>query len=248
MAFIKKIIDDFDGTDEAMQNAREALQGLSALAQAKADLLLEDIEKSIRTAGSDENRTIPIAAIIGKKVETRAFVSTDAQHLTKIVEESLSGFISGTQEGVLGGISKLIGGALTALLGESTGSENSAKYYYIATEGVYAIRLDIAAWSRSINATQIKQKAEKVTCVVAVKSAVDLSKIDFSTFVVLYAVQLQKSEMSEKDLKAAILYAREVYDIFHGATSRPSRSDLGLDQLERRAANLNWIALGSTLS
>ena len=52
---------------------------------------------------------------------------------------------------------------------------------------------------------------ERVTSIVAVKSVVDLSKIDFSTFLNLYQGQLLETKMTHEELKEALNQAKEIY-------------------------------------
>ena len=62
---------------------------------------------------------------------------------------------------------------------------------------------------------------ERISAFVAVKSTVDLTKIDFNTFLYLYQNQLTAAHLDKNQVKQALQEAKEIYQVFYGAGLRP---------------------------
>jgi hypothetical protein len=214
MAGIGSIIKSFDGSDELAQSQREVVESLSKLGESKADFFDLTLKDKLRTAGQDGNPTVPISAILASTRQVRAFSSSSAGHIAEEVKTALKGFIDGSTEGVLDGVGTLISSALTIFLGEAAASTGSISDYYVMTSGLSVLRMDLMAWYQNVTAKSIYEKMERVSAFVAVKSVVDLGKIDFSTFLFLYQQQLVRGKVPETDIKKAMQDAKEIYKEF----------------------------------
>lgn len=221
MATMRSIVEDFTGTDDLAQTQRELVESLSALAVAKAEIFEYEIMQSLRSAGKGgQEQTVPISTIINSKIETRAYTSTSVDDIAKEVRQALKAFTSGTSEGVINGVTKLLGDALKLFFGEATASENTIDEYYVMTEGLSVVRVDCKAWYLNVSAKSVQEKMQLVTAVVAVKSAIDMAKIDFNTFLNLYQRQLFAGDVPAKDVAAQLEEVQEIYDLFRKYSSQ----------------------------
>ncbi len=98
-------------------------------------------------------------------------------------------------------------------MGAVAGEETELHEYYIATEGLSIVRIDLIYWCRNIVSAGIMKHGEKSIVCTAVKSSVDLTKIDFNSFLSSYSAQLARCEFSDKQLKEEIINAQEIYTL-----------------------------------
>jgi hypothetical protein len=214
MASIGNIIKQFDGSDELAQTQREVVESLSKLGEAKADFFDLTLKEDLRTAGQSGNATVPISSILASTRQVRAYSSLDAGHIADEIKTALAGFVQGTPEGVLDGVGQLMTSALTVFLGQASASTGTVSDYYVLTAGLSVLRVDLKAWYLNVTAKSIYEKMERVSAFVAIKSVVDLSKLDFSTFLFLYQQQLYNGKVPDKDIKEAMTIAKEIYKEF----------------------------------
>ncbi|WP_035803315.1 hypothetical protein [Kitasatospora mediocidica] len=215
MGPIAGVIEGLDPSSKQMEEARETLEALAALAQTKAEFFEMDIEKALITAGSDQDRRIPIEAVLESTIQTHAFTSSQVKDIGKPIAGALKSFCRGSADEIIDGVATLVTEVLADFLGGSEGSESTLHRYVVLTEEYSIIRLDLRAWQRSIESSGIRKKAEKVSAFVMVKSAVDLRKIGFNTFLYLYRGQLNAMRMDRGDIEKALERAAQIYSKFH---------------------------------
>jgi len=214
MSVVKDVINSFDSSDELAQVQKEAVEALAALGNSKAEVFKMEIQESLMSAGNGTNLTVPVSAVLRSLVDVRAYSSTESGHIGDVVKNALSSFIKGTSESIIDGLGSLISETLSVFLGSASASTGTIEEYYVATEGLSIVRVDMKAWYLNVSSSSIKQKMERITAVVAVKSVVDLAKIDFSTFLNLYQQQLLESGMDRQQLKDALQEAKDIYNDF----------------------------------
>lgn len=215
MSIVRDIVKQFDGSEELAQTQRAVVEALGNLGEAKADLYDKAIRESLRTAGTEANPTVPITNILTSKKEVHAYTSTSASHLSETVQTSLKAFMQGSADGVISGIGSLMTGALTVFLGEASSATGTIDEYYVATEGLSVLRLDLKAWYLNVSAKSVYEKMERVCAFVAVKSTVDLAKLDFNTFLYLYQNQLSLGNVRKEQIRAALDDATEIWAAFN---------------------------------
>lgn len=214
MSVVKEVINSVDPAETNQTQTKELLQLIYELSEEKSITFANEIDAALRTAGTAENMTIPVVSILADQKEIRAVSSnTPSGDITDSIKKSLSGFIKGTTDGVIDGLVTLIDEGLQVVLGSSAGEERKDVRYYVCTDGLSIVRLDVIHWCRNIASTGITDKVEKSVVSIAKKSSVDLEKIDFNAFLSVYNEQLQKSGMSQQELIDAIQYAKKVYNI-----------------------------------
>ncbi|MFJ5774303.1 hypothetical protein [Streptomyces sp. NPDC093094] len=215
MGSISGVIKDLDPSMQQLEEAKEALEALEALAQTKAQYFQMDIEKSLITAGSYQDRKVPIEAVLDSVIQTHAFSSTQVKNIGTPIAHALKSFCRGSADEIIDGVANLVTDLLKDFLGESEAAEDTMHRYVVLTEEYSIIRLDLRAWQRSIEASGIRKMAQKVSAFVMVKSAVDLRKIGFNTFLYLYRGQLNAMHLEPTDIERALDRAAQVYSKFH---------------------------------
>lgn len=214
MSLIGDVIDEFDGSDELAQLQRETVEALAALGQSKGEAFDLEIKESLLSAGNGTNLTVPVSSVLRSLIDLRAYSSTEVGKIGEVVKDALSRFISGAEEDIIEGIGSLISDTLAVFLGEASASTGTIEEYYVATEGLSIIRVDMKAWYLNVSAESIRSKMERATSIVAIKSVVDLAKVDFSTFLNLYQQMLGESKLSPEQISKALDEARRIYKEF----------------------------------
>lgn len=215
MSTIKSVIKSCDSTDSKYEEQLEAIRALESLGTAKAEIFVRDIQTSLMTAGQeDSNKTVPITFMVASKKEVRAFSASEADNIGNVVNDSLSAFLSGNKDNIIKGVGNLISSALNIFLGEGDATSDTIEMYYVATDGLSPIRIDVKSWYQCVTAKSITTKMERVVTVVATKSVIDVNKIDLGTFLYLYQSQFDVNTMTAKELEEAINEAAGIYNKF----------------------------------
>lgn len=213
MGKLKEIISSVDQSQEITAETKETLNLLYELSKEKADSFAKEISTKLRTAGTSENLTIPITQELGSHQEVRVITSsTPDQDIVDNIGNSLKQILTGCKNDIIGGLTGLINTGLTTVLGAAEGEERFEHSYYIATEGLAIVRMDLMYWSRHITASGITKYAEKSLVCTAVKSSVDVNKIDFNTFLAAYQAQLLRCSFEQEQLLEEIRNAKKIYE------------------------------------
>jgi hypothetical protein len=216
MGAIRNVINGFDASSEVGKTQRELVENLAKLAESKAQFFELEVSTGLRTAGSPDNQTVPVEAVLNSVTQTHAYASDSAGKIGDTVKAALKSFVTGSKTEILDGVGNLISDALTIFLGSGSASESTLKQYYVMTEGFSVVRVDLRAWYLDVEATSIKTKVQKATAFVAVKSTVDLAKIRFNTFLNLYQNQLASMKLTDNQITTALSEAQKIYQQFVG--------------------------------
>lgn len=207
MSKVKDLINN--QVDKKLAEVKDILSILYDAAEAKSKLFGEEIERSLRTAGQEENLTVPIGFIIDTFEEIRVTTQNSEKIVDKI-RDSVKDILTGSSDKVVDGITGMVKTVVDAILGVSQGIENYKKCYYIATDGLSIVRLDMYFWARSISVQAIKDYAEKSLVCTIYKSTIDVDKINFNTFLAVYQEQLGRMNLKKQDLIAEIQNAKDI--------------------------------------
>jgi len=227
MSFLKNAIEALDPAPNKKTELTLALQVLFELAEQKSTLFKRDLELNLRTAGTPDNQTIPITQILAWHSETRAYVKDDAGKLAEVILGSIKKFIGGGTDEILSGIGDLATAALEGILGAGSGTQAEMHSYYIVVEGLSIVRMDIAAWSRRIEATGITSKIESALAFQAAKSSVNVDAITFNTFLQAYKSQLEKMKLPPDKLKEFIIQSKEIFELLRDNNAQPNSYPAG---------------------
>ncbi|MDR2477356.1 MAG: hypothetical protein LBD18_06195 [Treponema sp.] len=213
MSVLKKAIDALDPAPDKKKEITLALSLLFENVEKKIELQEAFLKNYLRTAGTEENPTVPITNILGWHREGRAYIKSDASKLVGEVTGALKKFISGGTEEIISGIGDLLVTGLTVLLGSGSGDEGEMQSYFIAVEGLAITRIDVVGWQRHIEVAGFTSQIEHALAFTVSKSSVNVDKITFNTFLQAYNAQLQKMKIPKDQLKIMIVEAKEVFEL-----------------------------------
>lgn len=213
---IKEILKNLDDAGEKGKETKELMETLYLLAEQKADIFSMEIMNSINKG---DDRKLPITTLIQQEKEISALAEKDIDNIGKIISNLLDLIVKHDKVTLVEKIKSSIVAALKSFLGTSIAKSDSIDKYYIVIDGYSAVRLDIKCWFHSVKSTSLHEYCEKVFCIVATKSIVDLSKIDISTFIHFYQHQLISSDIKGAELEQEIDHVRKIYDKFNKSMS-----------------------------
>lgn len=211
MAALTKAIIGQDISADLMQECSAHLDALMALADAKAQYYAETIKEELLGAGVGTDKTFPITTIQSYIYQTKAYTSDNAQNISSVINDSINGFISGDNQGA---VNTLVSGFVNTLFGSSEGTEQQVLRYCAVLEGVSMIRLDFAGWSRTVSASALKSKCDKVSAFVLYRSIVDMSKVSLNDFIAVYQSTV-KAETPDLDAAGIIKKCQDLYYVFN---------------------------------
>lgn len=192
MSTIRDAINKCDSSTEMEQVIKEQLETLMQLADKNADLAAANIEARLKDGKINDSLEVPITKVLEKSREARAVTTESNSDIIKKISDSIGKFFTPGKQEILDGIAGILGTAFDALMGAGEGMELKQDLYVVAVEYPAVVRLDFSVWVRNTRASGIRNKCKSAISAVAYKSAVDIRKLDFSTFVTIYSSLLSK--------------------------------------------------------
>lgn len=221
MSSIRSVIEKADQSKVAVAEQKDAIRSMEELGKAKAEIFIRDIQASLMTAGEEKsNKTVPVTFMLGSRREVRAFSASEIGNIGTVVSVALKSFLNCDKESIINGLSGAITDAMKRFLGSDEVSSDTIEMYFIATDGLSPVRIDIKAWYYSVTAESIRTSMERITTVVATKSSIDVTRIDLGTFLYLFQHQFGPGIMPAEELEKAV---KEVTDIFNIYVERESK-------------------------
>jgi hypothetical protein len=212
MSLIRDVINKCDSSNETEQIIKEQLETLAQLADAQNDIDSKAIEISLKDGKINDDLKIPITKVIGQQKETHVVTKEGPADIVDKISDSISKFFNPSAENILTGIAGILGTALNTLMGAGEGMEAKKSQYMVVVEYPAIIRFDFAMWVRNTRASGLMSHCKSALSVVAYKSAVDITKLDFATFLAIYAPILNKAFGSDQtQIKKLIEESKEVY-------------------------------------
>lgn len=232
MGKLREMINNVDQSKETEKEIGEQLKILTSLGESKVTIFRGEIEASLKDGKTTDDLKVPITKVLGSYEEYRAYTKRSQEDLAKDVIGSFKTMFNGGMQ-IADGIGSLITKSLGVLLGAGSGEELMKKEYFVIVEYPAIIRYDVAMWARNISVKSLQERAENVIACVAYKSAVDVTKLDFNTFLGCYANVLQESFGSDKEnIKKMIQESAEVYGLFQKSGPNRSLSPREQEELE----------------
>lgn len=231
MGKLKEMINGVDQSKETEKEIGEQLKVLASLGETKVQIFRSEIEASLKDGKTVDDLKVPITKVLGSYEEYRAYTKREQEDLLKDVSESIQIMFSGNKNDITNGIASLLTKGLSIILGAGSGEEMMRKEYYIVVEYPAIIRYDVAMWTRNITVKSVQDRANNILACVAYKSAVDVTKLDFNTFLGCYASVLREAFGDKKaDIKNMIREAGEVFGMFQqgGVRSKSEEREIGL--------------------
>lgn len=249
MSAIKNAIASMNQSESKAAEIKEILNLLHIYGVKKAEDFENTIDKDLRTVGTLDNKTVPVSEIIASHQEIRVTTKDPSDSdMTNTIGSVLKEVLTGTKEGIIDGLTDLINIDLKVIMSAEEGEEREGHTYYIATEGLGIVRLDLRYWCRQVTAESITKYAVKSIVCTAVKSSVNVSKIDLNTFLTTYSVQLSRCQIPDDQLKEEIENARKIYELLAGKSDIKATplsfqiQDCGVTNLVTRKVERIWPA------
>ena len=210
----RDLLREISGADSKAEEAKQIVGALSKLADAKADIFEQQLKDSLRTAGTTENMTIPIEAVLDSYVETAAYMNDSPDVIKNTVSTAISRLAPGSNQNLVEGISGALVSLIQGFLGEATASDKTVKYMKVMPEGYSVVRIDILCWQYTVAAIGLLgRQLQSISVIVMAKSAVDMSAVNFNTFLNIYESQI-KEAVGPAGIAAAIDEITEIYNRF----------------------------------
>lgn len=225
MAVLKNAINVLDPSPDKKKDITLLLSLLSELCEQKVDTFTKAIELELRTAGSVENKTIPVTEILARHKEYRAYIKQDSGKIAGEVAGAIKKFVAGSADSIIDGIASLVTTGVEAIIGAGSGTQQELSSYYIVVQKYGIIRFDLRLWSRQIEAQGITSQIEQAFSIVAFKSSVDVSKISLNTFLIAYQDQLSKIGIPEDKWNEYLTTAEKLYEKLKGQGGNAARAE-----------------------
>ena len=221
MGKLKDMINGIDQSKDTEREIGEQLKVLTALGETKVEIFKAEIEASLKDGKTMDDLKVPITKVLGSFEEYRAYTTRTQEKLMEDVSESITTMFGGGVNNIVSGVSSLVTKGLNVILGAGSGEEMMKKEYYIVVEYPAIIRYDIAMWTRNVSVRSLQERMNNIIACVAYKSAVDVTKLDFNTFLGCYSAVLREGFGDNKaDIKNMIAEAGEVFGMFQQGGKR----------------------------
>jgi hypothetical protein len=226
MGMLRSAIQQASADKQVTEETKETLALLMNMATQKMEnwsiKLTDDLKSGKRNTLDDIY--IPISKVVGQVKQTRAVTKTS---MSSIVSETAStlGDMIGGQTPILTGVGKIIEGALNDIMGEGQGQEKEVSTYAVVAEEEAIVRYDTAFWGRNISSKSLMEHMESVFACVAIRSSVDCSKMDYSTFLAVVTPAL-RGAYSDADRKQKLQEAKTTFQACGGKIAPPGGLNL----------------------
>ena len=128
-------------TKQLTEEEKKTLYLLYELSEEKARTYTTQIMNDLRTAGMEENPTVPIMQVLGSYQEIFVITKDSSdEDITTEIRSGLRGLVPGGKDKIIDGIAGLISTGLRTMMGAENGEECFEKSYYLAIEGSSVIR------------------------------------------------------------------------------------------------------------
>ncbi|WP_419736093.1 hypothetical protein [Pseudomonas sp. COR18] len=197
--------------DEELENVREHVKTLFDLGKARATVAELELTNRLNTSLGSDNQIVPISNIIDTYSEVHAYnpAVTDRQVLGAVMGP-LEKIVAGGSARMRNVIGSQIADIIRTFLAHDEELTAGKDRYFVLTDGPSIVKLDLRIWATSVNASDIREKIQKILVISAVKSSIDIQKTNLNTFISLYQSQLSRSSLSPHEIIEEITQATEI--------------------------------------
>ena len=212
-----KLSDAKNKVKEEQKDVQEQLDILISLAKSQTEIFQQRIEASLKDGKISDDLTIPITKVLAKQLESRAVYKEGSGDIVTKVTEAFKQLFNGNGQ-IADAVGSIISTGIDAILGAGEGTEKIVETYYVVVEYPALVRYDISCWGRNMKATgYLTSILTSAISYTAYKSAVDVSKMDFNTFLAVGD--------DPKQMKEMIKEAKEIFSMFKDDTVKIDGGD-----------------------
>ncbi len=212
MSTIRDAILKQDPSKETEGIIKEQLETLAQLANAQNEIDAQIIEGNLMDGKVNDDLKVPVTKVIANGRETHVVTKEGPDDIIDSISKSVSEFFNPSAQNILSGVSGILGTALNALMGAGEGMESKKSVYMVMVEYPAIVRFDFAMWARNTRASGLMAHCKHALSAVWYKSAVDITQLDFATFLAIYAPVLNRAFGSDQaKIKQMITESKEVY-------------------------------------
>jgi hypothetical protein len=204
MGSIKGILAFFDQADPLSQAQHEAVTALGELGYCKTELFLCRFPGLMLSGPGAE---VPVAHTFAQTWDVYAYSAAEAGNIASVVSQKLATALHAPQAS----LAAAVAATFTSFLASDNPSDGFYQFYP-TTEGTMLMRVDVQAWYRQVKSAGIRARMERVVAVAAIKSSVDLAKLNLDAFLATYQQQLRAAGLPGDEAQAALQQARSIYE------------------------------------
>ena len=214
MGVLIDVVKDLEHNPQVSDEIKEALALLVELAKEKAYTGECEIKIDLQTGKTPDDIIVPINKILKNITEYRVISETSGNIIDEIYKSLGYIFIGNSK--ILKSISEVVKTALDIIVGAQEGQEYQTHFCCVVAEYPAIMRFDFYFWGRNTRCESILKYIKTAFACVCYKSVVDVSKLDFSSFLVLYAPILKRAfDNNESMMKGMIEETKEIFKLFN---------------------------------
>lgn len=190
-------------TGDELADAREHVITLFQLGESRAQFFERDIKENLEATrlSSGDNKVTPIANILEIHSEVHAYHSRlNSSVVAQTFKNALSALVAGGASNIIEGMGVLLAESLEAFLSETNANTAEKSTYIVMADGLSIVRIDIRLWYTNTTTHSTQKVFEKIVVVTAVKSVIDVAKINTAAFIALYQNQLRRLSRDANDM------------------------------------------------
>jgi hypothetical protein len=243
MSLLQEVINTADASNEVEDVIKESLNYLLALAESRATIFEQAIEKDLDSGRTFDSLTVPVTRVLKKRTEYRAITAHTTTDVLDAVSSAIVDMVGNPSlELITSGIAGIASDILSTVIGVGAGQERAMTGYTVAPIFPAIVRFDFAFWARGVSSQAIRKHTESaITCVVY-ESAVNVFKLTLNEFLSIYSSVIAKAFPDGDNMVdkiAMISQAKELYMLISEATA--SRGDEVHDESELPDADVGGL-------
>jgi hypothetical protein len=190
MAMFSKLFGMTAVDDDLYAIQAEALRDLEMLAYTKADVLRLELERDIKASHYGNRSDLPVSNILDSMSMIHVCLFRDLPQVPMHLSFNFQSFVSGIDVDVSTGISRYVSGLLFSSVGMRSAGTHSFEGQCLASEGDKLLRIDIRGWHLNTSIESSAQSANQAIVLSAIKSEIELSRINITRFTHVYQQQM----------------------------------------------------------
>ena len=230
MSLLQEVVSTADASSDVEDAVKESLSFLLALAESKAKVFEQAIEKDLDSGRTFDSLTVPVTRVLKRRTEYRAITAHTTTNALDAISSAIVDMVGDPSlELIAGGIAGVANDILSTVIGVGAGQERAMTGYTVAPIFPAIVRFDFGFWARGVSSQAIRRHTESaITCVVY-ESAVNVFKLTLNEFLAIYASVIAKAYPGNDNMVdkiAMISQAKELYMLISETAAIMSEEEL----------------------